>query len=120
LYANAVKGTSTQTAAQATALAAALGEKNYWSGTQTTFTNPYTQDGPSTPYLGKEYMSKHVGDQYDTSPFQVANMPAMPPYTTNPPVAQSVISSTTFVGNMNNLITFMAPITGQNDPNYVA
>ena len=120
LYANAVKGTSTQTEAQATALATAMGEKNYWSIPQTTFTNPYTQDGPSTPYLGKEYMSRHVGDQYDTSPFQVANMPAMPPYTTNPPVAQPVISSNTFVNNVSNLVTFLAPITGKDDPNYIA
>ena len=120
LYANAVKGTATQTEAQATALVTAMGEKNYWSGDQVNFTNPYTQDGPSTPYLGKEYMSKHVGDQYDTSPFQKATMPAMEPYKSNPPVAKPVISSTTFVNSMNNLITFMAPITGKNDPDYIA
>lgn len=120
LFANAVKGTGTQTETQATNLVNSLGEKSYWSNNQSTFTNPYTQNGPSTPYLGKEYMSKHVGDQYDTSPFGTSTMPAMPPYTTSPPVGQPVISSSSFVSNMNNLVTFLTPITDVTDPNYQA
>jgi hypothetical protein len=120
LYSDAVKGVSARDETQTNTTVDDLGEKNYWSVNQPTFTNSYTQDGPSTPYLGKEYMSKHVGDQYDTSPFGLTQMPNLPPYTTNPPVAQPVIRSATFVSNMNNLVAFLAPITAVDDPDYKA
>lgn len=120
LFTQSVKGTAARTEAQTTALVDALGEKSYWSNDQSTFTNPYTQNGPSTPYLGKEYMSKHVGDQYDTSPFGSSQAPALPPYTTNPPQAQPVIRSSTFVSNMNNLVAFIEPVAPVTDPDYPA
>lgn len=82
-------------------------------------TNPYTQDGPSTPYAGKEYMSTHVGDQYDTSPFGLGSqMPRTEPYVSNPPVSQTVVNSSTFVANMGNLITFIEPFASVTDPTY--
>jgi hypothetical protein len=36
----------------------------------------------------------------------------------NPPVAQTVINSSTFVSNMANLVTFIEPITPVLDPTY--
>ncbi|MDR0576247.1 MAG: pectate lyase [Candidatus Accumulibacter sp.] len=123
LFAGTVKGTDTQTEAQATALVDSLGDKSYWTVNQSTFTNAYTQNGPSAPYYGKEYMSRHVGDQYDTSPFANSlgnQMPNMPPYTTNPPTVQPIIQTSTFVNNMNSLITFISPITPVTDPDYKA
>lgn len=118
LWANAVKGTAARTEEQTQALIDDLGEKNYWANAQTLFTNPYTQDGPSTPYLGKEYMSTHVGDVYDTSPYGANQVPAKEPYLSNPPVAQTVINSSTFVANMANLISFIEPVTPVADPTY--
>lgn len=119
LWANSVKGTAPRTEEQTQALIDDLGEKDYWASTQTLFTNPYTQNGPSAPYLGKEYMSKHVGDPYDTSPFGLgAQMPSVEPYLSNPPVPQTVINSSTFVANMANLVSFVDPITPVTDPSY--
>lgn len=119
LWANSVKGTATRTAAQTQTLIDSLGDKNYWGTSQSLFTNPYTQNGPSTPYLGKEYMSTHVGDVYDTSPFGgVAQRPNKEPYVSNPPVVNEVIESTTFVNNLGNLITFIEPVTPVTDPAY--
>jgi hypothetical protein len=42
--------------------------------------NPFIGDGPKEPYLGTAYMSKHVGDIYDTSPYPADNPPDVPPY----------------------------------------
>lgn len=120
LWAHAVKGTATRTEAQTQALIDSLGAKDHWSENQTTFTNAYSQNGPATPYLGKEYMSTHVGDTYDTSPFGSNQMPAKEPYVSNPPVAEQVINSSTFVGNLGNLVSFIAPIASVNDPAYKA
>ena len=37
--------------------------------------NPFIGDGPTTPYLGTAYESKHVGDFFDTSPYPADNPP---------------------------------------------
>ena len=42
--------------------------------------NPFIGDGPSTPYTGTAYQSKHVGDIYDTSPYPSDNPPEIEPY----------------------------------------
>ncbi|HVE52406.1 MAG TPA: pectate lyase, partial [Ramlibacter sp.] len=120
LWANSVKGTATRTAEQTQALIDSLGEKNYWGTNQSLFTNPYTQDGPSAQYLGKEYMSTHVGDVYDTSPYGANQRPNVEPYASNPPVVNTVIESTTFVNNLGNLISFIEPVTPVTDPAYKA
>jgi hypothetical protein len=120
LWANSVKGTSTRTAAQTQTLLDSLGEKNYWGEPQSVFTNPYSQNGPSTPYLGKEYMSTHVGDQFDTSPFGLNQMPKKEPYISNPPIPQEVINSSTFVSNIGNLVSFLDPVATVTDPTYKA
>ena len=104
--------------AQTQTLLDSLGEKNYWGEPQSVFTNPYSQNGPSTPYLGKEYMSTHVGDQYDTSPFGLNQMPKKEPYVSNPPTPQEVINSSTFVGNVGNLVSFLDPVASVTDPTY--
>jgi hypothetical protein len=122
LYADSVKGLGARNETENDATIDSLGEKNYWSSNQSNYTNPYTQNGSSTPYLGKEYMSRHVGDPTDTSPFAASatQMPNMPPYnTTMPPnPVPQVVNSSTFVSNLNNLTAFLAPVTAVTDPDY--
>ena len=120
LFEGSVKGTTSRTAAQNATLISGLGEKNYWSSAQSNLTNDYTQNGSSTPYLGKEYMSRNVGDTTDTSPFANSSRPAgMPGYEEARPTPQ-VINSSTFVSNMNNLTIFLAPVTAETAPEYKA
>jgi hypothetical protein len=118
IWQNSVKGTATRTVAQTQQLITSLGDKKYWSSSQSVFTNPYAGNGSGTPYRGKEYMSTHVGDTSDTSPYGSNQRPAVEPYVSNPPVAQTVIDSSTFVSNMDNLASFISPITSVTDPTY--
>ncbi|MES2959136.1 MAG: hypothetical protein V4792_13180 [Pseudomonadota bacterium] len=113
-----MKATATRTVAQTQQLITSLGDKRYWSSSQSNFTNSYTGDGSSAPYLGKEYMSTNVGDISDTSPYGTGTRPAVEPHVSNPPVAETVINSSTFVSNMANLVTFIAPVTSFTDPAY--
>lgn len=83
-----------------------LGEKNYWLSPADAVTNPYQGPGPTDPYDGRAYMSKHVGDVYDTSPYPASNPPEVPPYEpTDPPM---VINTENFVDNMAVLIRHLA------------
>lgn len=120
LWLNSVKGTATRTVEQTQEVITSLGDKKYWGSTQAEFTNPFTANGSSTPYLGREYMSTHVGDTSDTSPYGMNNRPAVEPYLSNPPAVQTVITSSNFVNNMSNLVTFIEPITPVTDPTYKA
>jgi hypothetical protein len=118
LFEGSVKGTAARTAAQNATILSDLGTQNYWSANQSNLTNPYTRNGDTTLYEGKEYMSKNVGDTTDTSPFANSSRPdTMPGYTTAWPTPP-VINSSTFVSNMGQLISFLTPVTQVIDPNY--
>ncbi|GAA3809145.1 pectate lyase [Sphaerisporangium flaviroseum] len=94
------------TDAEATALVAGLGTKDHWLTPVDSITNPYRGPGPATPYDGKAYMSKHVGDIFDTSPYDPRTPPGEPPY--EPRERPLVIGSATFIANMAKLIAYVA------------
>lgn len=79
-----------------------LGTKNHWLSPADAVTNPFRGPGSEHPYDGKAYMSKHVGDIFDTSPYPAGNPPEIEPYQpTQPP---TVISTETFISNMGVLL----------------
>ncbi|MFI6025730.1 pectate lyase [Amycolatopsis magusensis] len=94
------------TDADACALVDKLGGGDYWLTASDATTNPYRGPAPSTPYNGKAYMSKHVGDLYDTSPYDPASPPEEPPY--QPVERPQMISTSTYVANMGKLIAWTA------------
>ncbi|NYI78831.1 pectate lyase [Nocardioides panzhihuensis] len=79
-----------------------LGEKGYWLSAADAITNPFRGPGSKHPYDGKAYMSKHVGDTFDTSPYPANNPPAVPPY--QPAEPPQLINTSTFVENLGTLI----------------
>ncbi len=91
---------------EVSAIVADAAEEDYWLSPVSETTNPFRGHGPTTPYDGQEYMSKHVGDTFDTSPYPPGNPPAVPPYEPKP--APMVISTSTFVSNMGKLISYVA------------
>ncbi|HEY0819062.1 MAG TPA: pectate lyase, partial [Rhizobacter sp.] len=109
LYEGAVMSTPAVTEAQAQAVVDDLGSKNHWLTRLPQVTNAYKGNGPSTPHLGTEYMSKHVGDVYDTSPYDAADPPRIDPYVVREqPLG---ISTANWVANMGRLIAFVSPVT---------
>ncbi|QFU90410.1 pectate lyase [Amycolatopsis sp. YIM 10] len=92
--------------ADAHALVDKLVGGEYWLSASDATTNPYQGPPPSTPYDGKAYMSKHVGDRYDTSPYDPSNPPEEPPY--QPVPRPQVISTSTYVANMGKLVAWRA------------
>jgi hypothetical protein len=108
LYVGAVMTTPVVTEAQAQAVITDLGSKNHWLTPLPQVTNPYRGNGPSTPWTGTEYMSKHVGDIYDTSPYDAIDPPRLPPYEVKErPLG---ISTANWVANMGRLISYVAPV----------
>lgn len=109
LYADAVMKSPAISEADAQALIDDLGTKNHWLTPLPQVTNPYRGNGPSAPYEGDAYRSRHVGDIYDTSPYDPQEPPQIEPYETKdrPPG----ISTAQFVANMGKLIAFVAPVT---------
>ncbi|GHF68538.1 hypothetical protein FHX82_003559 [Amycolatopsis bartoniae] len=94
------------TAAEAAALVTDLGAKDHWLTPVDAVTNPYHGPGPATPYDGRAYMSKNVGDVYDTSPYDPRTPPAEPPYV--PRERPLVISSATYVANLGKLVSYVS------------
>ena len=85
-----------------------LGTKNYWTSPVPEIVNPYKGDGPSTAYTGTAYRSKHVGDIYDTSPYDPQDPPLVDPYVKKDrPLG---INTADFVANLGKLIAFVAPV----------
>lgn len=85
-----------------------LGAKNHWLTPLSQVTNAYRGNGPSAEYAGGAYRSKHVGDIYDTSPYDPQDPPVIAPYTKKDrPLG---ISTSNFVGNLGKLIAFVAPV----------
>ncbi|MFI1393382.1 pectate lyase [Streptomyces sp. NPDC020681] len=87
---------------QAAALVDDLGSKNYWLTPIDAVTNPYTGPGSRTPYDGQAYMSKHVGDVHDTSPYNPQDPPQELPY--QPRERPWGISTSAYAANMAKLI----------------
>lgn len=109
LYVGAVMATPVVTEAAAQAVITDLGDKNHWLTRLPLVTNPYRGNGPSAPWTGTEYMSKHVGDIYDTSPYDAVDPPRLPPYEVKEqPLG---ISTSNWVANMGRLIAFVAPVS---------
>ena len=108
LFTGAVMTTPAVTEAAAQAIVDDLGSKNHWLTKLPQVTNPYRGNGPSTPYVGTAYMSKHVGDVYDTSPYDPADPPPIAPYTVKEqPLG---ISTSNWVANMAKLVSFVSPV----------
>jgi hypothetical protein len=71
--------------------------------------NPFIGDGPTTPFTGTAFMSKHVGDIFDTSPYPADNPPAIEPYVPRPRPLYIVTGD--WIQRMGQLISYVAPIT---------
>ena len=85
-----------------------LGAKNHWLSPLPQVTNPFRGNGPSTPYTGTAYQSRHVGDVYDTSPYDPLEPPEIAPYAKQDrPLG---ISTAQWVSNMAKLVSFVAPV----------
>ncbi|WP_157271007.1 pectate lyase [Azohydromonas aeria] len=110
LFAGSVMASPTVSEAAAQSVIADLGDKNYWLTTLSATTNRYIGDGPSTPYAGTAYRSKHVGDRHDTSPYDPLDPPAEGDYAPQPRALG--ISTTGFVSNLGRLIAYVAPVKG--------
>ncbi|MFD9211543.1 pectate lyase [Streptomyces sp. NPDC059544] len=94
------------TDAQADALVAGLGTRDHWLSPIGSTTNPYRGPAPATPYSGTAYMSKHVGDTYDTSPYNPSDPPAESPYV--PRESEAGITTSAWTGNMARLTAYAA------------
>jgi hypothetical protein len=81
-----------------------------WLTTLPETVNPFIGDGPSTPYLGPDYMSRHVGDLYDTSPWPWSTRPTTPEYI-NQPAPPPYIVTRDWITRMGQLISYYRPIT---------
>lgn len=108
LYVGAVMATPVVTEAAAQAVITDLGDKNHWLTPLSQVTNPYAGNGPAAPWTGTEYMSKHVGDIYDTSPYDAVDPPRIAPYEVKErPLG---ISTSNWVSNMGRLIAYVSPV----------
>lgn len=108
LLTGAVMTSPTVTEADAAKLVADLGTKNHWLTPLAQVTNPYRGDGPAAEYAGAAYRSKHVGDIYDTSPYDPQDPPLVEPYVKKDrPLG---INTADFVANLGKLIAFVAPV----------
>jgi hypothetical protein len=108
LFAGAVMKTPEVTEEAAVKLVEDLGTKNHWLTPLPQVTNPYRGNGPSTPYTGTAYQSRHVGDVYDTSPYDPLEPPDIAPYAKQErPLG---ISTSQWVSNMAKLVSFVAPV----------
>ncbi|MFM9368647.1 pectate lyase [Streptomyces sp. Da 82-17] len=96
--------------AEADRLVAGLGDRDHWLTRLETTTNPYEGPGSREPYDGKAYMSKHVGDVRDTSPYNPQDPPAEPPY--EPREGQLGISTAVFVANLAKLTAYVEQSAG--------
>jgi PelA/Pel-15E family pectate lyase len=108
LFDGAVMVSPSVSEADAQALIDDLGSKDHWLSPLPQVTNAYRGNGPTTPYTGTAYRSRHVGDVYDTSPYDPKAAPSIAPYTVQePPLG---ISTSQFVANLAKLIAYVAPV----------
>ncbi|UCM87472.1 pectate lyase [Streptomyces marincola] len=88
--------------AEAADLIAGLGDRDHWLVPLDATTNPFRGTPPPAPYDGRAYQGTHVGDLYDTSPYDPAAPPAEPPYAPREPV--DGITTGSFTENMARLV----------------
>jgi hypothetical protein len=90
-----------------------IGELNanggYWLTPVPEIVNPFIGDGPTTPYTGTAYQSKHVGDKHDTSPYPSDNPPEDGVYVSRP--RPLFIISRDWITRMGRLIAHISPVT---------
>ena len=108
LFTGAVMATPTVPESEVATLLAELGTRNYWTSPVPEIVNPYQGDGPTAPYTGTAYRSKHVGDVYDTSPYPADNPPEVPPYVKKD--RPQFIVTAEWIRRMGRLIAFVAPV----------
>ncbi len=108
LFTGAVMTTPAVPEAEVATLLNELGSRNYWTSPVPEIVNPYQGDGPSAPYTGTAYRSKHVGDVYDTSPYPADNPPEVPPYVKKD--KPQFIVTADWIRRMGRLIAFVAPV----------
>jgi hypothetical protein len=109
LFEGAVMTTPVVPETEVATLISELGTKGYWTAPVPEVLNPFIGDGPSTPHLGTEYQSKHVGDIYDTSPYPSDNPPAIAPYVPRP--KPQFIVTADWIRRMGRLISYVSPVT---------
>lgn len=108
LFTGAVMATPTVPENEVATLLNELGTRNYWTSPVPEIVNPYQGDGPTAPYTGTAYRSKHVGDVYDTSPYPADNPPEVPPYVKKD--KPQFIVTAEWIRRMGRLIAFVAPV----------
>jgi hypothetical protein len=109
LFEGAVMTTPVVPETEVNTLIGELGTKGYWTAPVPEVLNPFIGDGPTTPYLGTAYQSKHVGDIYDTSPYPADNPPAIEPYVPRP--RPQFIVTAEWIRRMGRLIAFTSPVS---------
>jgi hypothetical protein len=111
LFEGAVKQTPTVREPEVTTLINELNAGgNRWLTTLPETVNPFIGDGPSTPYTAPDYMSRHVGDLFDTSPWPWATRPTTPEYI-NQPAPPPYIVTREWIRRMGRLIAYVSPVT---------
>ncbi|WP_010466409.1 pectate lyase [Acidovorax radicis] len=108
LFTGAVMATPAVPDTEVATLLTELGTRNYWTSPVPEIVNPYLADGPTAPYTGTAYRSKHVGDVYDTSPYPADNPPEVPPYVKKD--KPQFIVTAEWIRRMGRLIAFVAPV----------
>jgi hypothetical protein len=106
LFRHADLSLPTVTQAQADAVVEGLGGRDHWLTPIGSITNPYRGPAPATPYDGKAYMSRNVGDLYDTSPYDPLKPPVESPYT--PQAGPLGITTSDFIKNLGTLAAYIA------------
>ena len=108
LFTGAVMATPAVPESEVSTLLTELGTRNYWTSPVPEIVNPYQGDGPTAPYTGTAYRSKHVGDVYDTSPYPADNPPEIAPYVKKD--KPQFIVTADWIRRMGRLIAFVAPV----------
>lgn len=111
LFEGAVKETPKDiTEAEITTLINQLNEGgNRWLTDLPETVNRFIGNGPSTPYTAPDYMSRHVGDLFDTSPFPYASRPTTPDYEDLPPPPPYIVTRE-WIRRMGRMIAYIEPV----------
>jgi hypothetical protein len=108
LFAGAKMVTPTVPESEVLSLIDSLGNKRYWTSPVPEIVNPNRGDGPTQPYTGTAYRSKHVGDVHDTSPYPADNPPEVPPYVKKE--KPQFIVTADWIRKMGRLIAYLSPV----------
>ncbi|MDQ3059563.1 MAG: pectate lyase [Pseudomonadota bacterium] len=108
LFEGAVMKTPVVPEAEAKTIVDALVDGKYWTAPVPEIVNPYRGNGPTLPYTGTAYRSRHVGDVYDTSPYPADVPPDIAPYVKRE--KPQFITTSNFMARMGRLISFVSPV----------